>query len=124
MKRLPKLSLLLYIRTIGLNRRCVIQFHYCPHSIKNPAQPPHQRQKLIDAIEEHHVLRFVGGPLPPNLNSNAESVQRAIHAFGADVALASFKFRANFISEGEAKYVLPPMDDALDRKRKAVETDN
>ena len=83
-------------------------------------QPPHQRRKLIDAIGKHHVLRFVGGPLA--LNSNAESVQRAIHALGADVALASFKFdefRANFKSEGEAKYILPPMEDALDRKRKA-----
>jgi hypothetical protein len=87
-------------------------------------QPSHQRQKLIDAIEKHHVLRLVGGyPLPPNL----ASAQRAIHALGANVALASFsldELRANFKSEDEAKNILPLMDDALDRKRKASEIDN
>jgi hypothetical protein len=84
-----------------------------------------QRQKLIDAIEKHDVLQFVGGyPLPPNLNSNAASVQQAIQALGANVALASFnvdEFRVNFKSEDEAKNVLSPMDDALNRKRKASE---
>jgi hypothetical protein len=91
-------------------------------------QPSHQRQKLVDAIQKHDVLRFLGGyPLPPNLNSNAASVRQAIHALGANVALASFsldEFRANFKSEDEAKIVLPPMDDALDRKRKAIEINN
>ena len=84
-------------------------------------QPSHQRRKLINAIKKQRVLRFVGGyPPPPNLNSNAKSVQRAIEALGADVALASFrldKFRANFIPEFEANF-LSQMDDALDRKRK------
>jgi len=67
---------------------------------------------------------LVGGyPLPPNL----ASAQRAIHALGANVALASFsldELRANFKSEDEAKNILPLMDDALDRKRKASEIDN
>jgi hypothetical protein len=84
-----------------------------------------QRQKLIDAIEKHDVLRFVGGYLlPPNLNSNSASVQQAIQALGANVALASFdvdEFRANFKSEDEARNVLSPMDDALNCKRKAGE---
>jgi hypothetical protein len=41
--------------------------------------------------------------------------------------LASFgldEFRANFKSESEAKNALAPMDDALDRKRKACEINN
>ena len=65
--------------------------------------------------------------MPPNMNSNSQPVERAIRALGANVALASFKFdgfRVNFISEGEAKYVLSPMDDALVRKRKASEANN
>jgi hypothetical protein len=89
-------------------------------------QSSHRRQKLIDAIEKHDVLRFVGGcPLPPDLNSNAASVQQAIYALGANVALASFRpdeFRGIFKSEDEAKNVLSPMGDAnLNRKRKASE---
>jgi hypothetical protein len=91
-------------------------------------QPVDRRQKLIDAIEKHDVLRFVGGyPLPPDLNSSAESVQRAIRALGVNVALASFRldeFRAIFRSEDEARNVLSPMDDALNRKRKASEINN
>ena len=54
-------------------------------------------------------------------------MQRAIDALGTNVALASFnldKFRAIFKSEDEAKNVLPPMDDALNRKRKASEINN
>ena len=91
-------------------------------------QPSHQRQNLIDAIEKYDVLRFVGGyPDPPDLTLNALSVQKAIERLGANVALASIKldkFRANFILEDETKNVLPPMDDALDRKRKASEINN
>jgi hypothetical protein len=87
-----------------------------------------RRQKLIDAIEKHDVLRFVGGyPLPPDLNSSAGSVKQAIDALGAEVALASFRvdlFRAIFTSEPEARNVLIPMDDALNRKRKASEINN
>ena len=97
-------------------------------SIRILWQPSCQRQKLIGAIEKHDVLRFVAGyPLPPDLNSNAGSVRRAIHALGANVALASFnvdEFRANFKSGDEAKDVLSPMDDALNRKRKASEINN
>jgi hypothetical protein len=89
-------------------------------------QPSHQRQKLINAIGKQDVLRFVGGdPLPPDLNSNAVSVQRAIQALGPNVALASFridKFRALFKSD-EGKNVLGPMDDALNHKRKTNEID-
>jgi hypothetical protein len=51
----------------------------------------------------------------------------AIGALGKNVALASFnldEFRANFKSEDEAKNVLSPMDDALNRKRKASEINN
>jgi len=91
-------------------------------------QPSDQRQKLIHAIEKYDVLRFVAGyPLPPDLNSNVASVQRAIDALGTNVALASFnldKFRANFKSEDEINNVFPPMDDALNRKRKASEINN
>jgi hypothetical protein len=91
-------------------------------------QPSHQRQKLIDAIEKYDVLRFVAGyPLPPDLNSNATSVQEAIHALGPNVPLASFnldEFRANFKSKSETKNALSPMDDALNRKRKASEINN
>ncbi|KAN0121604.1 hypothetical protein V8E52_003500, partial [Russula decolorans] len=80
-----------------------------------------KRQKLIEAIEKHDVLRFVGGsPLPPNLNSNAASVRQAIQALGTNVALASLnvdEFRATFKSEDEAKNVLSPMDDALNRRK-------
>jgi hypothetical protein len=90
-------------------------------------QPSHQRQKLIDAIGKQDVLRFVGGyPLPPDLNSNAPSVQQTIHALGENVALASFridKLRALFESD-EGMDVLGPIDDALNRKRKASEIDN
>jgi hypothetical protein len=91
-------------------------------------QPSHKRQKLIGAIEKYDVLRFVAGhPLPPNLDSNAASVQRAIGALGKNVALASFtldEFRARFKSEDEAKNVLSPMDDALKLKRKASKINN
>ena len=97
-------------------------------SLRFLRQPSHLRQKLIDAIGKHRVLRFIGGyPLPPDLNSNAASVQRALHALGPNVVLASFnldEFRANFKLEGEAKNVLAPMDDALYRKRKASEIIN
>jgi len=110
------------------------------HWFKQAARSDDQRQKrqkLIEAIEKHDVLWFVGGyPLPPDLNSNAASVQRAIQALGANVALASLnvdEFRATFKSEDEAKNVLSPMDDALNRrkmddalnrKRKATDINN
>jgi len=91
-------------------------------------QPSHQRQKLINAIEKHHVLRFVGGyPLPPNLKSTAASAIRAIDALGPNVALASIEldtFKAHFISDDEARNVLAPMEHALAHKRKASEIDN
>jgi hypothetical protein len=91
-------------------------------------QPSHQRQKLIDAIEKHHVLRFVGGyPLPPNLKLTATSVIQAIDALGPNVALATIKldaFKAHFISDDEAKNVLTPIEHALVHKRKASEMDS
>jgi len=67
---------------------------------------------------------------------SSASVQRAIQALGANVALASLnvdEFRATFKSEDEAKNVLSPMDDALNRrkmddalnrKRKATDINN
>ena len=83
--------------------------------------PPEERQKLIDTIGRYPVLCFVGGyPLPPNLNSKAESVTQAFEAFGSNVALARLKLdtlRANFISEQEAKNLLAPLDHALARKQ-------
>jgi hypothetical protein len=90
-------------------------------------QPSHQRQELINAMQKHRVLRFVGGyPLPPNLNSVAASVSQAIRALGPNVTLASIaldEFKAHFISEDEARNVLAPMEHALARKRKASEMD-
>jgi hypothetical protein len=121
----------LCIETTGLKRRCVIfVFIIVLISLRILRQKPHQRQKLIDAIEKYDVLRFVGGyPLPPNLTSNALSVQKAIQGLGANVALASLKydeFRGHFKSEGER--ILDAMDAALDFKRrckrKASEIDN
>ena len=88
-------------------------------------QPSHQRQKFIDAIEKHRVLRFVGGyPLPPDLNLTAASVSQAIEALGPNVTLASIRldaFKAHFISQGEARNILAPMEHALARKQKASE---
>ena len=90
-------------------------------------QPSHQRQKLVDAIEKHRVLRFVGGyPLPPDLNLTAASVTQAIEALGPNVTLATIKldaFKAHFISEGDVR-VLAPMEGALARKRKISELDS
>ena len=90
-------------------------------------QPSNQRQKLIDAIEKHRVLRFVGGyPLPPDLNLTAASVTQAIEALGPNVTLATIKldaFKAHFISEGDVR-VLAPMEGALARKRKISELDS
>ena len=87
-------------------------------------QPSNQRQKLIHAIEKHHVLRFIGGyPLPPDLNLTAASVTQAIEALGPNVTLATIKldaFKAYFISEGEVR-VLKPIEHALARKREAGE---
>jgi hypothetical protein len=65
-------------------------------------------------------------PLPPDLDSVAGPVQGAIKKLDK-VPLASFqldKFRAHFKSEFEATSILPPMDDALRRKRKAVKKQN
>lgn len=83
-----------------------------------------QRQKLIDVMKKHNVLRFVAGyPLPPNLNATAKSVKKAISGFDSKDALASTRFddlRQHFKSEG-AVDVLEPMDVALTYKRKAGE---
>ncbi|KIM47458.1 hypothetical protein M413DRAFT_200359 [Hebeloma cylindrosporum] len=83
--------------------------------------PSHQRQKLIHAIEKHRVLRFIGGYAdPPDLNLVPACVTDAIEALGPNVPLATIRlnaFRAGFISEGEARHVLTPMEDALARKR-------
>jgi hypothetical protein len=46
----------------------------------------HKRDKLINTINKHRVLRFVGGyPLPPDLNLKAASVRQAIAARGSNV---------------------------------------
>ena len=90
-------------------------------------QKSHQREKLRDAMQKYDILRFVAGyPLPPDLNSTANSVKNAINALGQNVALASIQldtFRAHFISEGEAG-ILEVMEHALSHKRKANEMDS
>ena len=91
-------------------------------------QPSHKRQKLIDAIGKHRVLRFVcGHPLPPNLKLSAASVNQAIDVLGPNTALASIDldgFRAHFISEDEARSALVPIEHALACKRKYSEIDS
>ena len=85
-----------------------------------------ERRKLIDAIENHHVLRFVGGyPLAPDLHSKANSVQQEIQVLGDVASIRVDTLRSKFKSEDEWKSVLGPMDDALKRrKQNAGETDN
>jgi hypothetical protein len=113
----------------------LFRFIIVPISLRLLWQPPSQRQKLVDAIENYDVLRFVGGyPLPPDLTSSTLSVRKAIERLGANVALASIRydeFAANFVSESETE-ILAALDHALDNKhhgkRKASEitvmTDN
>ena len=73
--------------------------------------------KLIDAIEKHCVLCIIGGyPLPPDLNLAAASVTQTIEVLGPNITLATVKldaFKASFISEGEDRNVLAPMEHAL-----------
>jgi hypothetical protein len=88
-----------------------------------------RRRELINVIENHDVLRFVGGyPLVPDLHLKANTVQQAIEALGA-APLATIlvdRFRSVFKTENECKSVLGPLIDALNsrRKRKAGEIDN
>jgi len=88
-----------------------------------------RRRELINVIENHDVLRFVGGyPLVPDLHLKANTVQQAIEALGA-LPLATIRldrFRSVFKTENECKSVLVPLDGALNRKRKAseIEIDN
>jgi len=74
-------------------------------------------------MKKHRVLRFIGGfPLPAKLGLKADSVQEAIKDLGQHGALASLDidtFRAHFIRRDEAKKILVPVEDALNRKRKA-----
>jgi hypothetical protein len=76
-----------------------------------------ERQKLIDALKRHPVLRFVGAyPLPPDLNLRAKSVVQAISRFGSNAPLATLRldtFRAAFISEKEGANLLVPLEHAL-----------
>jgi len=87
---------------------------------------PDRRQKLVDAMKKHHVLRFVGGnPLPPDLDLDAGSVTKAISALGANVLLATIDlhgFKAEFLNENEVRHVLGPMEYL--HKRKASEMDD
>jgi hypothetical protein len=80
-------------------------------------QPIAERQKLIDAMGRHPVLRVVGSySLPPNLKSTSGTVTKALNAFGSNVALATLRLdtlRANFISPKEANNLLAPLDHAL-----------
>ena len=97
-----------------------------PISLRILWQSNDERRKLIDAIENHHVLRFVGGyPLAPDLHSKANSVQQEIQQLGDVASIRVDTLRSNFKSEDECKSVLGPMDDALKRrKQNAGETDN
>ena len=73
-----------------------------------------ERQKLIDAIENHDVLRFVGGyPLVPDLHMKANTVQQAIQELGVVASIRVDIVRSNFKSKDDRKSVLRPMDDAL-----------
>lgn len=85
-------------------------------------QSLHKRQKLINAITKHEVLRFVAGyPLPPDLNLRAKSVKSALAALGENAVVATLRldsFRAHFILQDE-DYLLESLEHALDRKRKA-----
>jgi hypothetical protein len=94
---------------------------------KMKVSDPDRRQKLVNAIKKHHILRFLGGyPLLPNLNSTAASVTQAISALGLNTPLATIDlhaFKAEFLTNNEFRDVLTPMEDALSRKRKASEMD-
>ncbi|KAF8523132.1 hypothetical protein BU17DRAFT_86285 [Hysterangium stoloniferum] len=80
-----------------------------------------RRQKLIDTLQRYKILRFIAGyPLPPDLDLEAPSVKTAHSKLGS-VVLATFNlddFRAKFISHGENRNALQPMEHALARKRK------
>jgi hypothetical protein len=102
-----------------------VSFIIVLNSLRILWQPSHQRQRLINAIEKHHVLRCVAGyPLLPDLELTADSVIQALGTLGPNIALASVNldmFKAHFISEYEAMNVVAPMDHALARKRNASE---
>jgi hypothetical protein len=91
------------------------------------ANAPDRRQRLIDELENHNILRFLGGyPLPPKLDLKATSVNQAIYTLDTDVPLAAlnlYAFKAEFLQSHEFRDVLIPMDHAFDRKRKASEMD-
>ena len=80
-----------------------------------------QRQKLITTLQEFHILRFIAGcPLPPNLDLKAKSVKGALSDLG-QVPLAIIPMdalRAKFVSPGEVRNILQPMEYALSLKRK------
>ena len=79
-----------------------------------------QRRKLVDTITRFTTLFFLAGfPLPANLDLAADSVKKAVSDLGP-VPLATIPldtFRAKFISPGEAKNALQPIEHALARKR-------
>jgi hypothetical protein len=89
---------------------------------------PKRRQKLVDALRRHTILRFVGGyPLPPNLNSEALSVNQAISALGTNVPLATLDlhaFEGHFLASHEFSDCLAIMNSALQLKRKASDMDD
>jgi len=87
---------------------------------------PNRRQKLVDALRNRNILRFVAGyPLPPNLNLRAPSVRQAISALGANAPLATLNlhsFEAEFLTDHEFRDVLAIMRSAVPHKRKASDT--
>ena len=77
---------------------------------KMKVDDPDRRQKLIDAINKHHILRFVGAP---NLDLKAASVKQAISALGPNTPLATIDlhaFQADFLTKYEHENVLTPME--------------
>jgi hypothetical protein len=68
-----------------------------------------------------------GHPLLPNLDLGADSVRNALTVFGPEDVLATIKvdaFRAQFITEDQARDVFAPMEHALSKKQKADEMDS
>ncbi|KAF8512374.1 hypothetical protein BU17DRAFT_69263 [Hysterangium stoloniferum] len=89
-------------------------------------QPQLQRQRLMDTLQKYKILRFIAGyPLAANLNLEAQSIKTALSELGR-VPLATLDvdmFRGKYISYGENRNVLGPMEHALGRKRRINEVD-
>ena len=74
-----------------------------------------QRQKLIATLQEFRILRFIAGcPLPPNLDLKVESVKSLSDLGQVPLAIIPIDaLRAKFVSPGEVRNILQPMEYAL-----------